>query len=657
MVAYILIVPSVEHIFWYAVPILLEPAVYVGVFVRVPLQNRQVYGLVLEISEGQPSQKFKVKDIISVCTIPKDTLHLLFLRIISNSFYVALGGLALKLLGYVKIGFIHSRTYSPVIFNHALINDLVMLTGEQQKIVDFVVPFIKDQKHCALLLHGVTGSGKTEVYKKLMIEALSCGQIVLFLLPEISLALGFLQRLRVELLHVPIFSLHSATAAEEKKIVWEYLVRKEPCIIIGVHIPVYLPISNLGLIIVDEEHELGYWEKKLPKLNTKLLALVRAQLAHIPIIFGSATPSMYALHEVKMKRWYFFQLTKRFGGTLPQLELVSLKEKNNRPYFWISRELEAAIAQCLTRNEQVLIFLNRRGYAFFVQCSSCGFIPQCNNCSVSLTFHQPHTLICHYCNFSVGLNKVCKGCSKTDGLLTKGIGTQKIVEILQKLFPIARIARADLDTTLLQKKWQVTYQAFVDKKIDILVGTQTIVKGHHFPGVTLVGVIWADMNFHIPVFYATEVAIQQLIQVAGRAGRIKGSSGKVIMQSIDSHDNFNYLNELDYLQLYRREIENRRLLLYPPVGYLAEIICVHKNEAIVIGDSESLVLWLQNTSDSEDVLTILGPTIPLVSQIKKYHYRVIFIKSMCQITIQNLLIKTFKVFKNYKSKLYIQIHI
>lgn len=312
-------------------------------------------------------------------------------------------------------------------------------------------------------------------------------------LPEVSLALEFEQRLRKEFSEtIPLFSFHSATSAKNKKIVWQQLLDGKPVVIIGVHLPVLMPIANLGLIIIDEEHEVGYQEKKHPKINTKEAALWRAKIAQIPILLGSATPSLATLYNVKTRGWDIFHLHQRFAGSFPQIKTVSLLEKKERrKNFWITQELSQALTTCLQKKEQAIIFLNRRGFSFFVQCKNCSFVFSCLNCSVSLTLHKDNLLICHYCGISCAQPTVCTQCkASADSLLKKGIGTQQVVSILQSLFPYARIGRADLDATSKKKHWQQTMADFSQGKLDILVGTQTITKGYHFPNVTLVGIIW-----------------------------------------------------------------------------------------------------------------------------------------------------------------------
>ena len=339
------------------------------------------------------------------------------------------------------------------------------------------------------MFQGVTGSGKTEVYKHLIQAAISNNKSVILLLPEVSLAMRFESLLKITFPEYALFGFHSGTSASIKKHVWNHLLQEKPCIIVGVHLPVLLPIKNVGLIIVDEEHESGYQEKKHPRIHTRDAAILRAHHYQIPIVLGSATPSFSTLWNVKQKGWNYFELKQRFSGNFPQMQIVNLHDKKARKHFWISEPLYKAMQDRLAKKEQIIIFINRRGYSFFVQCKSCGLIPTCNQCSVSLTLHNDYQLLCHYCGHIKQFEVHCFECKKDEAVfLKKGVGTEQVVTILEKLFPYAKIARADMQTTSKKKVWQETVENFAQGSIDILVGTQTVTKGYHFPGVTLVGV-------------------------------------------------------------------------------------------------------------------------------------------------------------------------
>lgn len=609
---------------WYAVPEQYTQTL-IGLIVQVPVRNRIVPALVIDEYATKPHNlAFELKDIQGIEPLPDDVYYQKFLKHLGDYYQI-------EPLHFIKRihHFLIDKKQEALIAQEEkkyTTHSSVTLTDEQQKVCDFIVPHI-GLSYKPTLLHGVTGSGKTEVYKHLFLDALNKNKSSLLLLPEVTLAIAFENRLKAELPNVPMYGFHSGKSPKEKREVWNHLHNKTPIILIGVHLPVLLPIANLGVIVIDEEHEIGYQEKKHPKINSKEAALVRAQCNNIPILLGSATPSINSLHSVKTKGWSFFQLKKRFSGTLPAVHVVSLTENKNRKQFWISKELQASITQRLSDKEQTIIFINRRGFSFFVQCKNCTFIFSCTNCSVSLTLHEDDRLVCHYCGISHQLPARCPGCkAHADDFLKKGIGTQKVVTILEKMFPEANIARADMDTTTKKKVWQQTIADMMNGSIDILVGTQTITKGFHFPNVTLVGVLWADLHLGFPVYNAAETALQQLIQVAGRAGR-NHTHGQVIIQTMADHELFNHLNEIDYLKFYASEMEVRTELNYPPASRFAELELKHVNEARLEQEAHYIVNCLQAYATHNTLsLRILGPAKPPVSKIQSIHSRKIYIK-------------------------------
>ena len=623
---------------WYSVPANLNNGSLTGLVVQVPVRDRIIPALVIEEHTRKPHNIiFDIKNIHGIEPLPADEHYLSFLKQLGEyyqvdqlhfikrihqflinkkeSFDTFLETKTLRMSGKDEKETTHST------------DSTVILTDEQKKVCDFVIPAIGTNTYVPVVLHGVTGSGKTEVYKHIFLHALSNNKTSLLLLPEVTLAIAFENRLKQELPNAPIYGFHSGKTPKEKNVVWNNLNNKTPMILIGVHLPVLLPIANLGVIVVDEEHEVGYQEKKHPKINSKEAALMRAQQAKVPIILGSATPAMSTLYNVKTKKWAFFQLKKRFSGTLPTINVVSLTKNKNRQQFWISKELEHAIKERLEKKEQTIIFINRRGFSFFVQCKSCSFIFICSDCSVSLTLHEDDRLMCHYCGNGQILPTACPGCKgSADNFLKKGIGTQKVVTILQKMFPQARIERADLDTTTKKKVWQQTIADMMNGHIDILVGTQTITKGFHFPHVTLVGVLWADLHLGFPVYNAAETALQQLIQVSGRAGRNHEQS-MVIIQTMADHELFQHLNEIDYLNFYATEMVTREELNYPPFARFAELEMKHVNEKSLDAEAYYLINSLHAYAQKMNLpLTILGPAKPPVSKIKSIHSRKIYIK-------------------------------
>lgn len=606
----------------YEVPPVWNNSIAKGTFVKVPLRNKPVLAYVEQLIDHKPATTFAIKQALSIEQIPHDPHYSQFITQLAYYHQTEPLYFIKRIRHFLTEK--QNDAHAPYIPDTNV--NTITLTDEQESVVSFLTNALHHATYTPTLLHGVTGSGKTEVYKKLFEQTIQIKKTALFLLPEVTLAVQFMHILKNQLgNNFPLVSFHSATSAQEKKYVWNALHNQHPLIIIGVHLPLLLPLSNLGLIIVDEEHDIGYQEKKHPKINSKEAALWRAQIAQIPILLGSATPSIASLYNVTHKKWHFFQLKKRFSGIFPSIRTVQLTDKKQRKNFWISTQLEQAIKRQLEKKEQTIIFLNRRGFSFFVQCKQCSFIFYCPSCSVSLTLHEHHNLRCHYCNYAAHLSSTCPQCTSSE-FLKKGVGTQQIVHIMQKLFPTARIARADLDVTINKKIWTKTIQAFQEQSIDILVGTQTITKGYHFPKVTLIGVLWADLNLHFPIYNAAEVTLQQLIQVAGRAGRT-GLPSNVIIQTMAPHTVFSYTNELDYLQFYNTELENRRCVEYPPCIRLVEIELKNQEECAIDREAKMFSTELATAiTRIKRPLRMLGPTKPPLSKIKNWHIRKLYLK-------------------------------
>ncbi len=604
----------------YAVPADLQNQIYRGTLVQVPLQRRLESAIVVSIEPADKVYEFKIRPIDSIFPFPADMTYRQFATSLAGFHQID----SLYLFKRVKNFLAEADDPVEEDTDKVFEQKKVQLTDEQVAAYESVMEDIDAGRYQATLLHGVTGSGKTEVYKKLFTSVLAAGKCAILLLPEVGLAVQFEKLLKAQMLGVEIFGFHSATTVKQKRILWQALLQEKPCIIVGVHLPIFLPIAHLGIIVVDEEHDAGYQEKSHPKIHSRNAALLKASLMRIPIVLGSATPSISSLWNVKQKSWKLLQLKNRFAGQFPKVQVVALSDKKERKNFWISAELYTSIQQQLIKNEQTIIFLNRRGYSFFVQCTGCTYIFSCTNCSVSLTLHEDGRLVCHYCNFTLRTHEICPDC-KGKEFLHKGIGTQQVVTILKKLFPQAKIERADLDTTSKKKIWHQTVQDFYDKKIDILVGTQSITKGYHFPHVTLVGILWADVNLHFPIYNAAETTLQQLIQVAGRAGR-QSENSKVIVQTMTPHAVFNYMNEIDYLKFYTSEIAKRQDVGYPPAKHIAEIEIRCTNQQTVEKEADAIADFLISMADGD--ILVLGPVPAVIYRVQKTYCQKIFLKSI-----------------------------
>ena len=658
---------------WYEVPTNLQSKITVGTFLEVPLRTQKLACIVKQIrSTPPPAATSTFREIIGVFAFPNDPHYHSFTQQVASFFYIDTASLHQRIIGHVDTAPSYADEPSPELWpteataGRPEIKDVdqdpnfVTLSGEQQTAVDALVPKIVEGAYFPALLHGVTGSGKTEVYKKLIQAAINLNKSVIILLPEVALAMQFEAIFKNQLpFPEKIFSFHSMTKIAEKRQLWTNLLKGAPTVIIGVHLPVLLPVSNLGCIIIDEEHERGFQEKRHPKINSKEIALWRAQKYKCTIVLGSATPSLGTLQNVLTGKITRYRLTRRFKGTFPSVTHVSLvKEKKSRKSFWITKELEAAITECLKRGEQAILYLNRRGHSFSAQCQECGTIVMCESCSVSLTPHATEPdgafeLMCHYCGCTKPVPTECPSCKKSEKpLIMKGIGTQQLTTIVQKLFPNARIARADLDSTKQKREWLKTVEAFKTGALDILIGTQLITKGYHFPKVTLVGVIWADLGLAVPDYHTRETVLQKLIQVAGRAGREHAGSN-VIIQSMVDDSLFSYVSEEKYEEFCAEELLQRASLRYPPYGRLVQIEFMHKDEHVLTHEISDYVKKLRIEAQKNlPSVTILGPVEPLVKKIAGIETRHLFFKSTSFQDI-NQLIKQVPIPTHFKSMVFV----
>ncbi|MDB4851800.1 primosomal protein N', partial [Flavobacteriaceae bacterium] len=433
-----------------------------------------------------------------------------------------------------------------------------------------------------ILLHGITSSGKTEVYTKLIQETLDSGKQALFLLPEIALTTQIISRLQ-NYFGNQISVFHSKYSMNERVEVWNNVLENKPKaqIILGARSSIFLPFNNLGLVVVDEEHETSYKQfEPSPRYNARDAAIVLSHLHQGKILLGSATPSLETYFNASENKYGLVELNRRFGDVkLPKIELIDIKEKQRKREMTghFSDTLLKQIQEELEENKQIILFQNRRGFSPIVECSTCGVSPQCPNCDVSLTFHKfKHELKCHYCNYLRAMPNSCGACG-SNNLSTKGFGTEQIELELKKIFPDYSIGRMDLDTTRGKYGYQKIIGAFEAKEIDILVGTQMLSKGLDFENVSLVGILNADMMLNFPDFRAHERAFQLMVQVSGRAGRSK-KQGKVMIQTYNPyHQILQQVSITDYTTMYKEQMQDRWQYHYPPYYRLIKITLKHKD--------------------------------------------------------------------------------
>ncbi len=498
----------------------------------------------------------------------------------------------------------------------------VTLTPPQQLVTDQIAAFHKENPSTPVLLHGITGSGKTHIYIDQIKKCISDGKQALYLLPEITLTKQIIDKVKAELgKNVGVY--HSKFNDQERVEIWLKVLRKELDVVIGVRSSIFLPFQKLGLIIVDEEHDYSFKQyDPAPRYNARDVAIYYSSLLSIPIVLGSATPAFESYTNALQGKYHLISLKQRaINAKLPELELVDMRSqrKGGNMQGIFSNRLCEEITARLENEEQVILFQNRRGYSPYLICETCGSVPQCINCDISLTYHKgKQQLRCHYCGYTHYNLSSCEYCGNYT-LKKAGIGTEKIEEQVSELFPDARVARMDLDTTRSKMGFHHMIQKFEDKQIDILVGTQMVSKGLDFPNVTLVGVINADHLLSFPDFRNYERAYQLLKQVSGRAGRSQ-KKGKVIIQTL-SPDNIVLTHlEKSYEEFYEHELPGRKPLAYPPFSRLIRIEIHHKDNRFLEAES----LRLHNLLKPSFGKNLLGPEFNLVPRVRNL-YRMHFL--------------------------------
>jgi len=518
----------------------------------------------------------------------------------------------------------------------------IPLSVEQQHAFNEILKSFAD--HHTTLLHGITGSGKTEIYINLIRQALEGGSQVLYLLPEIALTTQIVKRLK-KVFGKSVGVYHSKFSDNERVEVWNGILSGKFKFVIGVRSAIFLPFDNLGLIIVDEEHDPSYKQNEpAPRYHARDVAIMMAQMHYAKVLLGSATPSIETFYQALQGRYGFVTLDKRYGeAQLPVIRLADMtrerKLKTAKGDF--SGLLLNAILEALNKKEQVIIFQNRRGYSPVLSCEDCGWVPKCVNCAVSLTYHQyRHALVCHYCGYKESLPHHCVSCSSTR-LKTVGYGTEKLEEELNFHFPEANIQRMDLDTTRSKTGYETIITDFEQGKTDILVGTQMVTKGLDFDSVSLVGIFNADRMLHYPDFRSYERAYQLIMQVSGRAGR-RAKSGSVIIQtSSPDHPLLHTILNRNAAHFYQEQIADRQRHAYPPFTRLIEITVKHVDKKISVRTALSLAGILR---DQLPNVRILGPAEPVISKLRNQFLMTILIKvarSKTEIdSVKTVLLKT-----------------
>lgn len=504
----------------------------------------------------------------------------------------------------------------------------LILNENQQRIVEHIRKDLVEGQYHTYLIHGVTGSGKTAVYIELIEHVIAMGKQAIVLIPEIALTyqtvIRFYQRFgeRVSILN-------SKMSPGERYDQFERAKNGELDVMIGPRSALFTPFSNLGIIIIDEEHENSYKSETIPRYHARETAIERAEMAGAAVVLGSATPSIDSYYNTKNGTYVLLELEQRIEEKpLPVCHIVDLREElkqGNRSI--LSEKLQELMEERLKHGQQTMLFINRRGMAGFVSCRACGHVLKCPHCDVSLSQHNNGKMVCHYCGYEEAIPKACPECGS--GYISGfKAGTQKIEEIVKKRFPQARVLRMDFDTTRRKDSYEKILSAFANQEADILIGTQMIVKGHDFPNVTLVGVLAADLSLYVSDYHAPERTFQLITQAAGRAGRGK-LPGEVVIQTY-SPDNYciELAQKQDYKGFYEAEITYRELLNYPPSGHMMVMLVASRDEMTAFLSAELLAKKLQQAQENGKVseLQIIGPANAAVAKVKDIYKKVIYFK-------------------------------
>ncbi len=701
---------NIDKIFDYSVPLNLREFIKIGIRVEVPFGNQKLEGFVLEIKDDTDINISSLKEIIDVVDsevvlneellilgkkmqqltlstliscyqvmLPKalkakrgvsinkkfDTYYRLndkisFLNVSNKQLEIVnlckeKGSVLKKELSEISLSSLNTLVKKNILIEEKrehyrlTYNDTVLekkeLTVDQKNVIANV-----GVNHDVYLLHGVTGSGKTEVYMELIDRALSLGKSSIVLVPEISLTPQMVDRFQRRF-GDNIAAIHSALLEGEKYDEWRRIVRGEAKIVIGARSAIFAPLDNIGMIIIDEEHSDSYkQDDSNPRYSAKDIAIIRGEYYNCPVVMGSATPSLETFARAKKGVYKLLSLPRRINGReLPRVEIIDMNNEIKRSKGHFSIPLLAAISEKIMNNEQVILLLNRRGYSSFVTCKSCGYTFKCPNCDISLTYHKTsNTLRCHYCGYGTKVYETCPECNEKS-LNDLGVGTEKVEEELQGLFPESRILRMDFDTTSRKGSHEKMITAFRQHEYDILLGTQIVAKGLDFENVTLVGVINADTSLNIPDFRSSENTFSLLSQVAGRSGRSK-RVGEVIIQTFNpEHYAIQYTKNHDYIGFYNKEMNIRRELKYPPYYYICYIRISGKDKDIVQSEANKIKRALdRNIANS----IILGPSACTIFRLNNIYRYGIIIKYKNDNNIKNILNRIIEHYKgNNKVKI------
>ncbi|WP_234122144.1 primosomal protein N' [Clostridium hydrogenum] len=695
---------SLDKIFTYKVPASLKESIQIGQMVKIPfgMGNKKIDGFVFELYE-EIDKNIRAKEIISISSniiiITKENIELIkemrkrylcsYIECIKlmiptgitkgighkTSDVVCLNKeLTLKLNKEPYLTIYNIVSENDGIFNKSELSKKfnvsissinTMIKHEALKVCEKIVyrydnrtfdrydakklneyqqaavNIIMNSNENKFLIHGVTGCGKTEIYMNLVEKVMKLGKQSIVLVPEISLTPQMVERFKGRFgRDVSVF--HSKLSDGERYDEWLRVKNDDVKVAVGARSAIFLPFHNLGLIVIDEEHEGSYKSESDPKYNAIEVAEMKSKIENCKIILGSATPSIDTYYKAKNGEYVLISIDKRAdGASMPDIEVVDMREElnqNNKSIF--SRSLHAAIEEKLLKKEQVILFLNRRGFSTFVSCRKCGFVFKCKSCDVPMTYHsEKKYLICHYCGNTERVPTICPKCG-SKYVKYFGVGTEKIEKEIKRLFPSASVMRMDKDTTRKKNSYETMYNAFKNKEADILIGTQMIAKGLDFKDVTLVGVVAADITLNIPDFRSYERTFQLISQVSGRAGR-GSKKGTVIIQTY-SPENYaiRYAASNNYKDFFYEEIHLRKSMNYPPFSKIFIINLSSKNENLLIKNIQIVGDFLKNNLSGYDNMYILGPCASPIARINEYYRWQILVKGEISYDMANFIKKS-----------------
>ena len=646
--AEIAIALPIDHIFHYSIPEKLSGEIAIGKRVFVPFQNRTAVGYVVGFSEIADVKG--VKDIISVIdkepVLTEEMLKLT--KWVKDNYFCSWGeAIAAVIPSGIKKGkeAIGSRLKetenAPEKFPQSVPHNLM---EEQSRALKSVIESVDKHEYRTFLLHGITASGKTEVYLQAIEHVLKASRQAIVLVPEISLTPQTIERFSSRFGdHVAV--IHSRLTPAKRFLEWKRIKEGKANIVVGARSAVFSPMKNLGLIIIDEEHETSYKQDDVPRYHARDVAEERARLNSCPLILGSATPSLESFYKAKNGIYRLVRLTKRVDERLlPKAKIVDMRMElaARRRITIFSKVFLDAVANTLKAGKQAMIFLNRRGFSTFINCKKCGFIVKCKRCDTTLVYHfENKKLICHYCNYTVNPPDACPKC-KSDYIKYLGLGTEKVESEISRSFPHAKIARMDSDTTVKRGSHDRILGDFKSGRTNLLVGTQMIAKGLDFPEVTLVGVVSADVSLNIPDFRASERTFNLLTQVGGRAGRGEDGGEVIIQTYTPSHYAIIAAAKHDYEKFYNEEIVARKELLFPPFISLTKVTVRARNDALAAKVAEELKIAIRS-ADAE--MLIAGPSPAPIARMRGYYRYNIVLKAKERLAMCELLKKVLGTFR------------